>query len=206
MVCLQRVLKLGKTSILPIAELRNNGLSKGKASIEQTSQESHKARAFVSGAESEQYSTYGAGCAPKRHGRLHACPIVPTPEFPRGPHSLDPVFQSCENQQLHTKPWTKRVRICFSPWSKCWIPSMQACLLSVAQRMCRCIPCGQFCQRWFPIRHNCSIVREETAMPATRSHCKEHNIQIRNQFSLREKKHLRNIMFHCKTFLLIWNP
>jgi hypothetical protein len=93
----------GKASILPIAKLGNNGLSNGKGAIEQTSQESHKACACVSGAESEQYSTYGAGCAPKRHGRLHACPIVPTPEFPRGPHSLDPVFQSCENQQLHTK-------------------------------------------------------------------------------------------------------
>jgi hypothetical protein len=129
-ICLQRVFKLGKASILPVAKLRKNGLSNGKGAIEQTSQESHKARISVSRAESEQYSTYGARCAPKRHGRLHACPIAPTPEFPRGPHSLDPVFQSCENKQLHTKPWTKGVRICFSPWSKYWI-SFNASISSI---------------------------------------------------------------------------
>jgi hypothetical protein len=74
-ICLQRVFKLGKASILPVAKLRKNGLSNGKGAIEQTSQESHKARISVSGAESEQYSTYGARCAPKRHGRLAASSV-----------------------------------------------------------------------------------------------------------------------------------
>jgi len=43
--------------VLKEEEVTNDKLNKGKATIEQTNQESHKACTCVSGTKSEQYST-----------------------------------------------------------------------------------------------------------------------------------------------------